>query len=167
VADGSDGAALVILVLSCAAIWGIARAVRRPKPRGRRRAHVPMRMETPRASGRMTTQEFEAGRTLLTEGGERVRSQAEVRIANALRRRGMRYVYEPRICGFRPDFFLPDHRIIIEYWGLDEPAYNQRRRTKTAAYLREGYKLVSLGPNKGISVERDLDRQLYYKLQAP
>lgn len=170
-ADGSDGAVFFVLLLLGVAVWAVARASsRRPKP-PQNPTYVPLRAtgfaKTSWTGGRMTDREFEAGRTLLTEGGERVRSRAEVRIANALRRRGMRYQYEPRICGFRPDFLLPDHGIIIEYWGLDEPAYNQQRRRKTAAYLREGYKLVSLGPGKDVSLERDLDRQLYYKLQAP
>jgi very-short-patch-repair endonuclease len=180
-ADDGSGAGLgffLFLGLLVLVGYGIARA-RGPKAPARR--HDPPRRDPARANtsyvpmqtadarwvpGGMGADAWRAGRTFRTDAGDLVRSPPEVRVANELRRRGLRYEYEPLICGYRPDFFLPDHGIVIEYWGLDEPSYNQRRRRKTARYLSAGYKLVSLEPGKGISVERDLERQLYHKMRA-
>lgn len=114
----------------------------------------------------LSSEEWRAGRQLLTRRGELVRSRAEVRIANHLHARAIDYEYEPRICGFRPDFFLPASGIVIEFWGMDEPAYQDRRRRKTQAYRSAGYGLVSLEYGKDVAVERDLDRQLYYEMKG-
>lgn len=65
------------------------------------------------------------------------------------------------VCGFRPDFFLPDYGIVIEYWS----GLSKNRRAKTAAYRREGYSLVSVEDGKGVSIERDVDLQLYYRFK--
>jgi hypothetical protein len=179
-ADDGSGAALGLLVLiglGTLAAYGLVRSVRPKRPP---RRHDPPRRDPPRANttyvpmqaadarwvpGGMGRDAWRAGRAFQTDAGDLVRSPPEVRIATELRRRGLRYEYEPLICGYRPDFFLPEHGVIIEYWGLDEKDYNQRRRRKTARYLSAGYKLVSLEPGKGISVEEDLRRQLHYKLQ--
>lgn len=79
-----------------------------------------------------TVEEWHAGRSLQTLRGEMVRSPAEVRIANHLHKRAIPYEYEPMIQGFRPDFYLPEHGIVIEYWGMDERG-SPHRRTKTRA----------------------------------
>lgn len=100
--------------------------------------------------------------TVRTERGEMVRSRAEARIANSLHRRGIDYRYEPEICGFRPDFYLPRWNLLIEYWGLDTPEYRERRRVKTAAYFAKGYKLISLEPAHYSVLEEELTRKLYY-----
>jgi DNA helicase-4 len=61
--------------------------------------------------------------------GERMRSQEEVEVANFLTLNGVRYEYErpyeidtrtPSRRQYKPDFFLPDHRIYIEHFAVDE-----------------------------------------------
>lgn len=104
------------------------------------------------------------GRTPLhsvpTLRGDLVRSRAEARIANVLHRSGIAYDYEPIIAGFRPDFYVPAWDLVIEYWGLDTPEYNERRRVKTLAYLSEGHKLLSLEPRHWAALEDKLTRKL-------
>jgi len=106
--------------------------------------------------------EWLAGRKYMTKRGDKVRSLGEVRVANHLLARGLQYEYEPMICGWRPDFFLPEYGIIIEYWS----SLSRNRPLKTKSYLRAGYTLVSLDSEKPIAVEKDIDRQLYYKFKA-
>lgn len=119
---------------------------------------------TGRYHGGLTAEEWAEGRTHVTQRGERVRSRAEVLIADHLHANGHAYEYEPRVCGFRPDFLLPEHRIVVEYWGTQRKGHPKRTR-KTAAYLQAGYKRVSLEPGKDVGLETDLRRQLYYKLR--
>lgn len=93
--------------------------------------------------------------------GERVRSRTEARIADFLYRNGIPYEYEPTICGFLPDFHLPQWNAIIEYWGRDDEAYLQRRRAKTAAFLNAGFHLIDLEPRHWPQLEEELKRRLY------
>lgn len=83
----------------------------------------------------------ERGR-LVTLNKEVVRSKPELRIANFLFRRGVRYVYEMPIAGATPDFYLPDSNIIIEHWGMTRTRYTQRRMEKTRMYRARGYLFV-------------------------
>jgi DNA helicase-4 len=65
---------------------------------------------------------------LRTLKGEVVKSFEEVFIANYLASQGVRYAYEhpyevdtagPDYRQYRPDFYLPDHGIYVEHFGLD------------------------------------------------
>lgn len=65
---------------------------------------------------------------LRTLGGERVKSNAELLIANWLFRNGIEYQYEPKYehdvatvqyRQYQPDFYLPEHRVYIEHFGVD------------------------------------------------
>ena len=44
----------------------------------------------------------------------------------------------------RPDFYLPEFDLYIEYWGMDTPEYNANHQKKLWLYQRAGKKLVSL-----------------------
>ena len=83
----------------------------------------------------------ERGR-LITLNKDVVRSKPELRIANFLFKRGVRYVYEMPISGATPDFYLPDSNIIIEHWGMTRSSYLRRRMEKTKMYRARGYLLV-------------------------
>lgn len=117
----------------------------------------------------------EYGRPSVTQRGEMVRSNSERRIADYLAQRGIRYSYEqPAMArwGFRrisrPDFYLPDYGVFVEFWGLvDVPdgstrsRYERSMRWKMAQYHRNGIRFVSLYP-------RDLDNldtAFRYKLE--
>ncbi len=70
--------------------------------------------------------------------GEKVKGFGECHIANWLFQMGVDYVYEeryqqvetrtPEFRTYRPDFYLPDHNIYIEHFGVD-------RRGNTAPYV--------------------------------
>ena len=93
-----------------------------------------------------------------TEDGTAVQSQGERRIADYLSLKGVRYVYDERyrIAGdvrIRPDFYLPEFDLYIEYWGMDTPEYVENMKKKLFLYQRAGKKLISLS-------FRDFDRGL-------
>jgi DNA helicase-4 len=79
---------------------------------------------------------------LTLDGRFRVRSLAEVRIADWLCRNGVHYEYErlyPHVppsatkSGYRPDFFLPSFGVYIEHFGIDA-------QQRTAPYIdRDNY----------------------------
>ena len=100
--------------------------------------------------------------TVATRRGELVRSRTEARIADFLHAKGIRYQYEPTICGFVPDFYVPEWNLIIEYWGLKTPEYLERRRVKTGAFLRSNFRMISLEPEDWSELEAILSRKLYF-----
>lgn len=75
--------------------------------------------------------------------GEAVKSLGECLVANHLFKKGIKYQYEPAYehktasplyRQYQPDFYLPDHRIYVEYYGID-------REGNTAPYVdREKYR---------------------------
>ncbi len=84
-----------------------------------------------------------------TEDGTAVQSQGERRIADFLSQRRIAYVYDERyrMAGdvrIRPDFYLPEFDLYIEYWGMDTPDYVANMKKKLFLYQRAGKKLISL-----------------------
>lgn len=83
-----------------------------------------------------------------TTDGHLVRSKAEMLIDNWLYMAEIVHAYERRLpieeevyC----DFYVPAGKVYIEYWGLEnDPAYNERRKTKTAIYQRHQLRLIEL-----------------------
>lgn len=91
-----------------------------------------------------------------------MRSQGEKKIADYFYQNGIKYTYEDpaktTTSAFRkkisqPDFYLPDHQVYVEYWGLvdvDDPdlrkKYNDQKRLKERAYEDNGIKFVSIYP---------------------
>ena len=60
-----------------------------------------------------------------------------------------RYDAKFRIIGefqIRPDFYLPELDVYIEYWGMDTPQYKMSMYKKQALYQQEGKRLVSVYP---------------------
>lgn len=102
------------------------------------------------------------GHPAVTLRGEVVRSNSERVIADYFSRSGVRYVYEqPAVSrwGFRrisrPDFYLPDYGVYVEFWGLvnlrdkfNHSRYERSKRWKTEQYRRNGIRLVSLYPEE-------------------
>jgi len=102
------------------------------------------------------------GQPSVTQRGEAVRSNSEKVIADYFSRSGIRYVYEqPAMTrwGFRrisrPDFYLPDYGVYVEFWGLvnlpDSSArsrYEKSMRWKIAQYRRNGICFASLYPSE-------------------
>lgn len=106
-------------------------------------------------------------KTLITLKGTLVQSAGEKQVAEWLERKGVPYRYDGRlriIEGFqiRPDFYLPELDVYIEYWGLDTPRYKAGMYLKQDLYMHAGKKLISLYP----SDLAHLDATLSAKLEA-
>ena len=83
-----------------------------------------------------------------------VRSPGELEIANFLDDQGIRFTYEPpkSLAGYRwrPDFFLEDYGIYIEYFGMNEKDYRKNAWKKRTLIEHNGFPLISLyGISKG------------------
>jgi len=91
----------------------------------------------------------EAAKKLRTVDEVAVQSRGEKRIGDWLSRNAIAYEYDERmiVAGdtrIRPDFYLPEFDLYIEYWGMDTPEYIDNMRHKRILYQREGKKLISL-----------------------
>ncbi len=109
-----------------------------------------------------------------TVGGDVVKSRGEAMIADYLSFHRVDYRYEqPALTRYRrrpfakPDFYLPDHDVFIEYWGLlDHPDprtrknYEKNMRWKMAQYHRNGLKFVSLYPSDLADLDLSLRRKV-------
>ncbi|MCF0217282.1 MAG: UvrD-helicase domain-containing protein [Fibrobacteraceae bacterium] len=82
---------------------------------------------------------------IVTLKKEKVKSYGEMTIANFLYQNGIRYEYEATYSVdtnnaeygmYRPDFYLPDYKIYIEYFGINRegrvPAYFESRHSQSA-----------------------------------
>jgi len=81
--------------------------------------------------------------------GTAVQSKGEKLIADFLETEGVAYMYDERyrIAGsdmIRPDFYLPEFDVYIEYFGMDTPEYRDNMLKKRLLYQRAAKKLVSV-----------------------
>ena len=88
------------------------------------------------------------------DSGVYVRSLSELCIANWLYANRIPFEYERKVYfpisreSAHCDFYLPDHGVYIEFWGMyKDPAYEQYKRWKEANYIRNKIRLVSLYPS--------------------
>ncbi len=91
----------------------------------------------------------EGAKEKMATDGTAVQSVGEKRIADWLAARKIAYVYDERFrvardTLIRPDFYLPEFDLYIEYWGMDTPEYNANRQKKLWLYQRAGKKLISI-----------------------
>lgn len=91
----------------------------------------------------------ELNKTIRANDGTLVQSRGERRIAEWLAARGIVYRYDERfriIDGYaiRPDFYLPEYDLYIEYWGMDTTDYKIGMLKKQKLYQSTGKKLVSI-----------------------
>ena len=108
------------------------------------------------------------GKPAVTLRGELVRSYSEKAIADWFIRNGVRYVYEYPAFDrkgsliSRPDFYLPDYHVYVEYWGLvgRGKEYDRTMRWKEAQYRTNGVRVVSLYPDELANLERALGSRL-------
>jgi hypothetical protein len=105
----------------------------------------------------------EYGVKSITAKGEAVRSRAEQRIADYFTEHSIRYVYERdvRARSFfhsyriaKPDIFLPDYNVYVEYWGLVDAddqwtrqRYVKNMKRKMAIYHRHNIRFISIYPS--------------------
>jgi hypothetical protein len=91
----------------------------------------------------------ELKKTIRAKDGTFVQSDGERRIAEFLSRHGIVYRYDERmriIDGYaiRPDFYLPEFDLYIEYWGMSTIDYRIGMLKKLKLYQQQGKKLVSI-----------------------
>ncbi len=95
--------------------------------------------------------QVELNKTIEARDGTVVQSEGERRIAEWLTANGLTYRYDAkyRIIGefqIRPDFYLPELDVYIEYWGMDTPQYKMSMYKKQMLYQQEGKRLISVYP---------------------
>lgn len=95
--------------------------------------------------------QVELNKTIEARDGTMVQSKGEQRIAEWLAAHGVAYRYDAkfRIIGefqIRPDFYLPELDVYIEYWGLNTPQYKMSMYKKQTLYQQEGKRLISVYP---------------------
>ena len=93
----------------------------------------------------------EINKTIQARAGTVVQSEGERRIADWLTVHGIEYRYDAKfrlIAEFqiRPDFYLPEFDVYIEYWGLDTPQYKMSMYKKQTLYQQESKRLISVYP---------------------
>lgn len=91
----------------------------------------------------------ELNKTIRANDGTLVQSKGERRIAEWLSANGVAYRYDERfriIDGYaiRPDFYLPEYDVYIEYWGMDTTDYKIGMLKKQKLYQETGKRLVSI-----------------------
>jgi hypothetical protein len=96
--------------------------------------------------------QVELNKTITAGDGTVVQSDGERRISDWLTAHGLTYRYDAkfRIIGefqIRPDFYLPELDIYIEYWGMDTPQYKMSMYKKQMLYQQEGKRLISVYPH--------------------
>lgn len=95
--------------------------------------------------------QVELNKTIEARDGTVVQSEGERRIADWFTAHGVTYRYDAkfRIIGefqIRPDFYLPELDVYVEYWGLDTPQYKMSMFKKQTLYQQEGKRLISVHP---------------------
>ena len=95
--------------------------------------------------------QVEINKTIETQGGTVVQSEGERLIADWFTANGIAYRNDAkyRIIGefqIRPDFYLPELDVYIEYWGMDTPQYKMSMYKKQMLYQQEGKRLISVYP---------------------
>lgn len=96
-----------------------------------------------------------------TLNGELVKSGGERMIADYFFKNKIRYEYEKPATGAanriisRPDFYLPDYDVYVEYWGMADTQDGKERKEyakgmewKMARYRENGIRFVSIYPNE-------------------
>ena len=95
--------------------------------------------------------QVEINKTIEVRDGTLVQSEGERRIAEWLTAHGLAYRYDSKyriISEFqiRPDFYLPELDVYIEYWGMNTPQYKMSMYKKQLLYQQEGKRLISIYP---------------------
>ncbi|HKU48363.1 MAG TPA: hypothetical protein VJP79_00310 [Nitrososphaera sp.] len=114
-----------------------------------------------------------------TLNGEIVKSGGERIIADYLRAHGIRYEYEKpafdatgrRIS--RPDFFLSDYDVYVEYWGMvnsnekhERQEYIKSMEWKIRRYHENGKRFISIYPEDLGNLDVSLKEKLHRTSQA-
>jgi hypothetical protein len=94
----------------------------------------------------------ELHKTITAKAGTVVQSDGERLVADWLAAHGIAYRYDERfriLSGYavRPDFYLPELDLYVEYWGMDTADYKIGMLKKQQLYQQEGKRVISLHPS--------------------
>jgi hypothetical protein len=93
----------------------------------------------------------ELQKNIRAKDGTWVQSDGERLICETLDGEGIRYRYDERFrildgYAIRPDFYLPEFDVYIEYWGMETADYKIGMLKKQQLYQQQGKRLISLYP---------------------
>lgn len=93
----------------------------------------------------------ELNKTITAKAGTLVQSDGERLIADWLAAHHIAYRYDERyriLSGhaIRPDFYLPELDVFLEYWGMNTADYKIGMLKKQQLYQQEGKRLISIHP---------------------
>ncbi len=99
-----------------------------------------------------------------TTDGHLVRSKAEMVIDNWLYFCGIAHAYErqlPIAEEMYCDFYLPEGKVYVEYWGLEKSAkYSARKKVKQELYQKYKFNLIELGDEEIKNLDDYLPKML-------
>ncbi len=112
----------------------------------------------------------ELNKTIQAKDGTIVQSDGELKIAGWLTTNNIRYRYDERFriiegTAIRPDFYLPEFDIYIEYWGMDTADYKIGMLKKQKLYQQQGKKIISLYPKDKNNLNTTLRNKLSKYIQ--
>lgn len=107
----------------------------------------------------------ELQKKIRAKDGTWVQSHGERLICEALDAEDIRYRYDERFrildgYAIRPDFYLPEFDVYIEYWGMDTADYKIGMLKKQQLYQQQGKRLISLYPEDKSQMRESLLRKL-------
>lgn len=116
--------------------------------------------------------QVDLNKTIQARDGTLVQSDGERRIAELLHARCIAYRYDERIrivegSAIRPDFYLPEFDVYIEYWGMDTLDYKIGMLKKQKLYQQEGKRLISLYPADKPNLAEVLEKKLAHYTRLP
>ncbi len=93
----------------------------------------------------------ELNKTIVAKAGTLLQSDGERLLADWFTAHNIAYRYDERyriLSGhaIRPDFYLPELDVYVEYWGLDTADYKIGMLKKQQLYQQEGKRLISIYP---------------------
>ncbi len=114
---------------------------------------------------------IELHKTIQARDGTLVQSHGERLIAEWLSQNNIPYRYDERIrilkgYAIRPDFYLPEFDLYIEYWGMDTADYKIGMLMKQQIYQQEGKALISLYPEDKEHIGAILSAKLFRRHAA-
>ena len=93
----------------------------------------------------------EVNKTIIAKAGTIVQSDGERMVADWFTAHHIAYRYDERFRilsghAIRPDFYLPELDVYVEYWGMDTAEYKIGMLKKQQLYQQEGKRLISIYP---------------------
>ena len=103
----------------------------------------------------------ELQKNIRAKDGTWVQSKGERLICETLGAERISYRYDERFrildgYAIRPDFYLPEFDVYIEYWGMDTADYKIGMLKKQKLYQQQGKRLISLYPKDKTSMQQML-----------